>query len=78
MFHALAALLKRKGLATSVGDEGGFAPNLQSDEEAIECILDAIKEAGYEPENDFRIAIDVAASEWKSDQKGCICFQNPG
>ena len=46
----IGCLIKTKGLATSVGDEGGFAPNLQSDEEAIECILDAIKEAGYEPE----------------------------
>lgn len=78
VFHALAALLKRKGLATSVGDEGGFAPNLQSDEEAIECILDAIKEAGYEPEKDFRIAIDVAASEWKSDQKGMYLLPKSG
>ena len=72
------ALLKRKGLATSVGDEGGFAPNLQSDEEAIECILDAVKEAGYEPEKDFRIAIDVAASEWKSDQKGMYLLPKSG
>lgn len=78
VFHALAALLKRKGLATSVGDEGGFAPNLQSDEEAIECILDAVKEAGYEPEKDFRIAIDVAASEWKSDQKGMYLLPKSG
>ena len=78
VFNALAALLKRKGLATSVGDEGGFAPNLQSDEEAIECILDAIKEAGYEPEKDFRIAIDVAASEWKSDQKGMYLLPKSG
>lgn len=78
VFHALAALLKRKGLATSVGDEGGFAPNLQSDEEAIECILDAVKKAGYEPEKDFRIAIDVAASEWKSDQKGMYLLPKSG
>ena len=78
VFHALAALLKRKGLTTSVGDEGGFAPNLQSDEEAIECILDAVKEAGDEPEKDFRIAIDVAASEWKSDQKGMYLLSKSG
>lgn len=78
VFHALAALLKRKGLATSVGDEGGFAPNLQSDEEAIECIFAAVKEAGYEPEKDFRIAIDVAASEWKSDQKGMYLLPKSG
>ena len=78
VFHALATLLKRKGLTTSVGDEGGFAPNLQSDEEAIECILDAIKEAGYEPGKDFQIAIDVAASEWKSDQKGMYLLPKSG
>lgn len=54
MFHALAALLKSKGLATSVGDEGGFAPDLASDEEAIQYILDAVKNAGYEPGRDFR------------------------
>jgi enolase len=70
VFHSLSALLKSKGLATSVGDEGGFAPNLSSDEEAIEYILEAIRNAGYEPNDDFMIAIDAAASEWKSDKKG--------
>ncbi len=70
VFHALAALLKSKGLATSVGDEGGFAPDLGSDEEAIEYILEAIKKAGYEPEKDFVLAMDAASSEWKSDKKG--------
>lgn len=76
VFHALAALLKSKGLATSVGDEGGFAPNLRSDEEAIECILDAIEKAGYKAGatpargGDFMIAMDVAASEWKGSKKG--------
>ena len=68
VFHALAALLKSKGLATSVGDEGGFAPDLASDEEAIQYILDAVKNAGYEPGRDFRIAMDAASSEWKSDK----------
>ena len=58
VFHALAALLKSKGLATSVGDEGGFAPDLASDEEAIQYILEAIQSAGYEPGRDFMIAID--------------------
>ena len=53
VFHALAALLKSKGLATSVGDEGGFAPDLGSDEEAIRYILEAVKNAGYEPGKDF-------------------------
>ncbi len=70
VFHALAAILKSKGLATSVGDEGGFAPDLGSDEEAIEYILEAIKKAGYEPEKDFVLAMDAASSEWKSDKKG--------
>ncbi len=70
VFHALAALLKAKGLATSVGDEGGFAPDLASDEEAIEYILEAVKKAGYEPGKDFVLAMDAASSEWKSGQKG--------
>ena len=70
VFHALAALLKSKGLATSVGDEGGFAPNLASDEEAIQYILEAVKNAGYEPGKDFMIAMDAASSEWKGEKKG--------
>ena len=70
VFHALAKLLKSKGLATSVGDEGGFAPDLASDEEAIRYILDAVKQAGYEPGKDFMIAMDAASSEWKGEKKG--------
>lgn len=70
VFHALQKLLKTRGLATSVGDEGGFAPNLASDEETIEVILEAIEKAGYTPDKDFMIAIDAAASEWKGSQKG--------
>ncbi|SFG13074.1 enolase [Lachnospiraceae bacterium C7] len=70
VFHALAALLKSRGLATSVGDEGGFAPNLSSDEETIETILEAVKKAGYEPGKDFMIAMDAASSEWKGSKKG--------
>lgn len=70
VFHALAALLKARGLATSVGDEGGFAPDLGSDEEAIECILEAIRKAGYEPGKDFVLAMDAASSEWKGEKKG--------
>ena len=66
VFHALASILKERGLATSVGDEGGFAPALASDEEAIETILEAVKKAGYEPGKDFRIAMDAASSEWKT------------
>ena len=70
VFHALAALLKSKGLATSVGDEGGFAPDLASDEEAIQYILEAVKNAGYEPGKDFMITMDAASSEWKGSKKG--------
>ena len=70
VFHALAALLKSKGLATSVGDEGGFAPDLASDEEAIQYILEAVKNAGYEPGKDFMIAMDAASSECKGSKKG--------
>ena len=70
VFHALAAILKERGLATSVGDEGGFAPALKSDEEAIETILEAVKKAGYEPGRDFKIAMDAASSEWKTGTKG--------
>ena len=70
VFHALAALLKSKGLATSVGDEGGFAPDLASDEEAIQYILEAVKKAGYEPGKDFVLAMDAASSEWKDAKKG--------
>lgn len=70
VFHALASLLKSKGLATSVGDEGGFAPDLASDEEAIQYILEAVKNAGYKPGKDFMIAMDAASSEWKGSKKG--------
>ena len=69
VFHALASILKERGLATSVGDEGGFAPALASDEEAIETILEAVKKAGYEPGKDFMIAMDAASSEWKTKEK---------
>ena len=70
VFHCLASILKEKGLATSVGDEGGFAPDLGSDEEAIELILEAVKRAGYEPGHDFVLAMDAASSEWKGSKKG--------
>ena len=69
VFHSLQSLLKSKGLTTSVGDEGGFAPNLASDEEAIEYILEAIKNAGFEPGKDFVLAMDAASSEWKSNKQ---------
>ena len=70
VFHALQSLLKAEGLATSVGDEGGFAPDLGSDEEAIQYILKAIEKAGYKPGDDFVLAMDAASSEWKSGTKG--------
>lgn len=70
VFHALAKILKSEGLAASVGDEGGFAPNLESDEDAIKYILTAIEKAGYTPGKDFMLAMDAAASEWKGSKKG--------
>ncbi len=77
VFHSLAKILKGKGLATSVGDEGGFAPNLSSDEETIETILEAVKDAGYEPGKDFMIAMDAASSEWKDKEKGVGFYKQP-
>ncbi len=67
IFHSLKKILSRKGLATSVGDEGGFAPNLDCDEEALKFILDAVSDAGYIPDKDVKIALDVASSEWYQD-----------
>jgi len=77
VFHALAKILKSRNLATSVGDEGGFAPNLSSDEETIETILEAIKAAGYEPGKDFMIAMDAASSEWKDKELGVGHYLQP-
>lgn len=69
VFHALKKVLNEKGLSTGVGDEGGFAPDLESNTEGFELIMDAIKKAGYEPGKDVKLAIDVAASEFYSDGK---------
>ncbi len=69
VFHNLKAVLKAKGYATSVGDEGGFAPNLKSDEEALQSIVEAIEKAGYKPGKDFCIAIDAAATEMYDEAK---------
>ena len=63
VFHNLKKVLSSKGLSTAVGDEGGFAPNLETDEQAIQVILEAVQKAGYKPSDDFRIAIDAAATE---------------
>ena len=68
VYHSLKTVLKKKGLSTAVGDEGGFAPDLNSDEEAIECILDAIEQAGYNTDT-VKIALDAASSEWYKDGK---------
>ena len=76
VFHALQALLKKEGQTTAVGDEGGFAPNLKSDEDTIEHILTAIRNAGYEPGRDFVLAMDAASSEWKSE-KGKGFYKQP-
>lgn len=79
VFHNLKSVLKERGYATSVGDEGGFAPNLSKDEEALEVIVEAIEKAGFKPGKDFKIAIDAAATEmyqedgtylfWKTGEK---------
>jgi enolase len=69
VYHALKGVLKGRKLNTAVGDEGGFAPNLGSNEEAIQVILEAIEKAGYKPESDVQIALDVAASEFFKDGK---------
>ena len=65
----MKSVLHDKGLSTAVGDEGGFAPNLGSNEEALEIICEAIKQAGYEPGSDFKLAIDAASSEFYKDGK---------
>lgn len=76
VFHALQKLLKSEGQTTAVGDEGGFAPNLDSDEDAIQHILQAVENAGYTPGDDFVLAMDAASSEWKSD-KGQGFYHQP-
>lgn len=67
VFHTLGGILKQRGLSTGVGDEGGYAPNLEKDEDALELLLEAIEQAGYLPERDFCIAMDAAATEWYQD-----------
>ncbi len=69
VYYSLKKILKEKNLATSVGDEGGFAPFLERDEDALSLICDAIEKAGYNTANDFKIAIDAAASEWVNGEK---------
>ena len=75
VFHNLKSVLKKKGYNTSVGDEGGFAPNLKSNEEAIEVILEAIEKAGYKPGEDVAVALDPAASEFYDETKKKYVFK---
>ena len=77
VFHNLKKVLKDKGYSTAVGDEGGFAPNLKTDEEAIQVILEAVEKAGYKPGDDFRIAIDAAATEMYQED-GTYLFWKSG
>ncbi len=70
VYHALGGILRERSLIASVGDEGGYAPKISSDSEAIELIIEAIERAGYESGRDFLIALDAAASEWKTDKAG--------
>ncbi len=77
VYHALGALLKERGLSTAVGDEGGFAPTLSSDEEAIELICEAISRAGYGTDK-IRIALDAAASEWYDEANGTYVMPKTG
>ncbi len=78
VFHSLKAVLKGKGYNTSVGDEGGFAPDLGSNEEALEVIMEAIKKAGYVPGEDIMLAMDVASSEFYNKEKGVYVLAGEG
>lgn len=77
IYRSLSGILADKKLSVSVGDEGGFAPELKSDEEAVEIILTAVTKAGYEPYKDIMIAIDAASSEWKCSEKGTVFYCQP-
>lgn len=78
VYHALKSVLNKKGLSTGVGDEGGFAPNLKSNEEAIQVIIEAIEKAGYKPGKDFMLAIDSAASSFYNKEKGKYVLEGEG
>jgi len=78
IFHHLKSVLKSRGMSTNVGDEGGFAPNLGSNEEAIEVVIEAIKLAGFKPGEDVWIALDAAASEYYDDEAGVYNFESTG
>lgn len=78
VFHHLKAVLKSKGMSTNVGDEGGFAPNLGSNEEAIQVVIEAIEKAGFVPGKDMYIALDAASSEFYNTEKGKYIFESTG
>ncbi|MCH1582311.1 MAG: phosphopyruvate hydratase [Flavobacteriales bacterium] len=78
VFHHLKKVLGSKGLSTNVGDEGGFAPNLKSNEEALDTILMAIEKAGYKPDEDFQLALDAASSEFYDKEKGLYILSGTG
>jgi enolase len=78
VFHHLKNVLKSKGLSTNVGDEGGFAPNLGSNEEALQVVLEAIEKAGFIPGEDMFIALDAASSEFYNEEKGKYIFSSTG
>lgn len=78
VFHELKSVLKKMGMSTNVGDEGGFAPNLGSNDAAIEAVLQAVENAGYKPGDDFMIALDAAASEFYDAEKGKYILSSTG
>lgn len=78
VFHSLRSVLKDKGLNTAVGDEGGFAPNLTSNEEALKTIVEAIEKAGYKPGKDVRLALDVAATELYNEERNMYILAGEG
>jgi len=78
IFHHLKSVLKSRGMSTNVGDEGGFAPNLGSNEEAIQVVIEAIEKAGFKPGEDVYIALDAASSEFYNEQKGLYNFESTG
>lgn len=78
IFHNLKSVLKSKGLSTNVGDEGGFAPNIGSNQEAIEVVLQAIEKAGFKPGHDVWVALDAASSEFYNADKGLYIFESTG
>jgi enolase len=78
IFHHLKKVLQERGMSTNVGDEGGFAPNLGSNEEAIQVVLQAIENAGYKPGEDVYIALDAASSEFYNEEEGVYVFESTG